>query len=47
MEGDNLNSKSVDREMRALIERSELVEKPKSRVVSVVEKLSCQRCGVA
>ena len=44
MEGDDLNSKSVDREalsvdreVRALIERSELVEKSKSRVVSVVE----------
>ena len=37
MEGDDLNSKSVDREVRALIERAELVEKSKSRRVSVVE----------
>ena len=44
MEGDDLNSKSVDREtlsvnreVRTLIEKSELVEKSKSRVISVVE----------
>ena len=32
-----MNSKSVDREVGALIERAELVEKSESRVVSVVE----------
>ena len=32
-----MNSKSVDREVRALIERSELIEKPRNRVVNVVE----------
>ena len=44
MEGLDLNSKSVDREafsvnreVRTLIERSELVEDSKNRVVSVVE----------
>ena len=35
MEGDDLGSKSVDREVRTLIKKAELVEK--SRVVSIVE----------
>ena len=35
MEGDDLGLKSVDREVRTLIKKAELVEK--SRVVSIVE----------